>query len=140
MDFFSGEKNNILQTFINETSLMKFLYNVSRYLCQNKSSWNETFSQTNLQRTQICIGHTNVVWAFVLVLCACFRIPDTGLIPSGGPSGDYLFISVFVFPAGAATLRILLSFAVGGLLGDVFLHLLPEAWQHDLAATKGMNT
>ncbi|CAH0721039.1 unnamed protein product, partial [Brenthis ino] len=38
--------------------------------------------------------------------------------------------------AGAATLRILLSFAVGGLLGDVFLHLLPEAWQHDLAATK----
>ncbi|XP_014368808.2 zinc transporter ZIP13 homolog [Papilio machaon] len=38
--------------------------------------------------------------------------------------------------AGAATLRILLSFAVGGLLGDVFLHLLPEAWQHDLANTK----
>ncbi|CAG5014398.1 unnamed protein product [Parnassius apollo] len=38
--------------------------------------------------------------------------------------------------SGAATLRILLSFAVGGLLGDVFLHLLPEAWQHDLASTK----
>ncbi|CAH2059604.1 unnamed protein product, partial [Iphiclides podalirius] len=38
--------------------------------------------------------------------------------------------------AGAATLRILLSFAVGGLLGDVFLHLLPEAWQYDLANTK----
>ncbi|XP_011310026.1 zinc transporter ZIP13 homolog isoform X2 [Fopius arisanus] len=30
--------------------------------------------------------------------------------------------------AGAGTLRLLLSFAVGGLLGDVFLHLLPEAW------------
>ncbi|XP_065214234.1 zinc transporter ZIP13 homolog [Planococcus citri] len=29
---------------------------------------------------------------------------------------------------GAKTLRVLLSFAVGGLLGDVFLHLLPEAW------------
>ncbi|XP_076669439.1 zinc transporter Zip99C isoform X1 [Andrena cerasifolii] len=28
----------------------------------------------------------------------------------------------------AGTLRILLSFAVGGLLGDVFMHLLPEAW------------
>lgn len=28
----------------------------------------------------------------------------------------------------AGTLKILLSFAVGGLLGDVFLHLLPEAW------------
>ncbi|KAK1127573.1 hypothetical protein K0M31_004104 [Melipona bicolor] len=29
---------------------------------------------------------------------------------------------------GAGTLKMLLSFAVGGLLGDVFLHLLPEAW------------
>ncbi|XP_041985183.1 zinc transporter ZIP13 homolog isoform X2 [Aricia agestis] len=38
--------------------------------------------------------------------------------------------------AGAATLRVLLSFAVGGLLGDVFLHLLPEAWQNDVANTK----
>ncbi|OAD62231.1 hypothetical protein WN48_06872 [Eufriesea mexicana] len=28
----------------------------------------------------------------------------------------------------ADKLKILLSFAVGGLLGDVFLHLLPEAW------------
>ena len=25
-------------------------------------------------------------------------------------------------------LQVLLSFAVGGLLADVFLHLLPEAW------------
>ncbi|KAL4710823.1 hypothetical protein ACJJTC_010946 [Scirpophaga incertulas] len=38
--------------------------------------------------------------------------------------------------AGASTLRILLSFAVGGLLGDVFLHLLPEAWAYDLANRK----
>ncbi|XP_059469041.1 zinc transporter ZIP13 homolog [Neocloeon triangulifer] len=28
----------------------------------------------------------------------------------------------------ANTLRLLLSFAVGGLLGDVFIHQLPEAW------------
>eukprot|EP00794_Sanderia_malayensis_P005645 gene5645-6341_t len=27
-------------------------------------------------------------------------------------------------------LQVLLSFAVGGLLGDVFLHLLPEAWMY----------
>ncbi|XP_052772001.1 zinc transporter ZIP13-like [Mya arenaria] len=32
--------------------------------------------------------------------------------------------------APAARLKLLLSYAVGGLLGDVFLHLLPEAWQH----------
>ncbi|XP_013783054.1 zinc transporter ZIP13-like [Limulus polyphemus] len=31
---------------------------------------------------------------------------------------------------GAKTLRKLLSFAVGGLLGDIFLHLLPEAWNN----------
>jgi zinc transporter 13 len=28
------------------------------------------------------------------------------------------------------TLKVLLGFAVGGLLGDVFLHLLPEAFEH----------
>ncbi|GIX73113.1 zinc transporter ZIP13 [Caerostris darwini] len=32
--------------------------------------------------------------------------------------------------SGNKLLRLLLSFAVGGLLGDVFLHLLPEAWNH----------
>ncbi|KAL3863120.1 hypothetical protein ACJMK2_004893 [Sinanodonta woodiana] len=32
--------------------------------------------------------------------------------------------------AAASKLKLLLSFAVGGLLGDVFLHLLPEAWEH----------
>ncbi|XP_024945064.1 zinc transporter ZIP13 homolog isoform X2 [Cephus cinctus] len=36
--------------------------------------------------------------------------------------------------ASAGTLKMLLSFAVGGLLGDVFLHLLPEAW-----ANKNLN-
>ncbi|XP_076308271.1 zinc transporter Zip99C isoform X2 [Tachypleus tridentatus] len=31
---------------------------------------------------------------------------------------------------GTKTLRKLLSFAVGGLLGDIFIHLLPEAWNN----------
>lgn len=34
-------------------------------------------------------------------------------------------------PAESKSLKLLLSFAVGGLLGDVFLHLLPEAWNGD---------
>ncbi|KAK7071151.1 hypothetical protein SK128_009761 [Halocaridina rubra] len=34
-------------------------------------------------------------------------------------------------------LQLLLSFAVGGLLGDVFLHLLPEAWSLALEAGAG---
>ncbi|XP_077482274.1 zinc transporter ZIP13 [Stigmatopora argus] len=39
--------------------------------------------------------------------------------------------------AGGQKLKRLLSFAIGGLLGDVFLHLLPEAWAlSDSSASK----
>ncbi|XP_063233380.1 zinc transporter ZIP13 homolog [Bacillus rossius redtenbacheri] len=44
--------------------------------------------------------------------------------------------------AGAHTLKVLLSFAVGCLLGDVFLHLLPEVWhgrEPDDALAPGMS-
>ncbi|XP_040184173.1 zinc transporter ZIP13 [Rana temporaria] len=34
-------------------------------------------------------------------------------------------------------LKQLLSFAIGGLLGDVFVHLLPEAWAYTCSATTG---
>lgn len=37
----------------------------------------------------------------------------------------------------ANTLKTLLSFAVGGLLGDVFLHSLPEIWANDAARNGG---
>lgn len=33
-----------------------------------------------------------------------------------------------VYSEGKRTLNLMLSFAVGSLLGDVFLHLLPETW------------
>ena len=39
---------------------------------------------------------------------------------------------------GSRKLRLLLSFAVGGLLGDVFLHLFPEAY--GALASSGKNT
>ncbi|XP_007497480.1 zinc transporter ZIP13 isoform X4 [Monodelphis domestica] len=39
--------------------------------------------------------------------------------------------------AGAQRLKQLLSFALGGLLGNVFLHLLPEAWAYTCSATTG---
>jgi len=38
------------------------------------------------------------------------------------------------FLAGSKHLRLLLSFSVGGMLGDVFLHVLPEVW----ISSKGM--
>lgn len=46
-------------------------------------------------------------------------------------SNKYL-TDCFLFAAGSSTLKLLLSFAVGGLLGDIFLHLLPEAWANDV--------
>lgn len=46
---------------------------------------------------------------------------------------------IFIVTDSAKTLKILLSFAVGGLLGDVFLHLLPEAWANHAAANTGEN-
>lgn len=47
----------------------------------------------------------------------------------------HFFIFSFQINAAAESksLKILLSFAVGGLLGDVFLHLLPEAWSSDVS-------
>lgn len=39
--------------------------------------------------------------------------------------------------AGALRLKQLLSFALGGLLGNVFLHLLPEAWAYTCSASPG---
>ncbi|XP_033716567.1 zinc transporter ZIP13 isoform X4 [Tursiops truncatus] len=39
--------------------------------------------------------------------------------------------------AGARRLKQLLSFALGGLLGNVFLHLLPEAWACTYSASPG---
>ncbi|KAM9015562.1 zinc transporter ZIP13 isoform 1-T3 [Guaruba guarouba] len=42
--------------------------------------------------------------------------------------------------AGSHRLKQLLSFAIGGLLGNVFLHLLPEAWAYTCSAmTEGQS-
>ncbi|XP_075423583.1 zinc transporter ZIP13 isoform X2 [Ascaphus truei] len=38
---------------------------------------------------------------------------------------------------GSQRLKQLLSFAIGGLLGDVFVHLLPEAWAYTCSANTG---
>ncbi|XP_034486138.1 zinc transporter ZIP13 homolog [Drosophila innubila] len=47
------------------------------------------------------------------------------------PSNEKLAKEGYKDPSESKFLRVLLSFAVGGLLGDVFLHLLPEAWEGD---------
>uniref|UniRef100_A0A0K8TLC1 Putative zip zinc transporter n=1 Tax=Tabanus bromius TaxID=304241 RepID=A0A0K8TLC1_TABBR len=69
-------------------------------------------------------------WLFSLLgscLIGLSGILPLAIIPMGEDSDKK-----FEDPAESKSLRILLSFAVGGLLGDVFLHLLPEAWAHDI--------
>lgn len=50
----------------------------------------------------------------------------------------WFFVCLYVFLAGSHRLKQFLSFAIGGLLGNVFLHLLPEAWAYTCSATTGM--
>lgn len=60
---------------------------------------------------------------WLLTLCSALVVGSTGVLP-------LLFIpknSAYKNGFDPKTLNILLSFAVGGLLGDVFFHLLPEA-------------
>ncbi|KAI5088707.1 zinc transporter ZIP13 [Silurus meridionalis] len=40
--------------------------------------------------------------------------------------------------AGCQNLKKLLSFAIGGLLGDIFLHLLPEAWANTPSSNRSV--
>lgn len=75
-----------------------------------------------------------VPWVFSLIgaaLIGCAGIFPLLVIP---PSSDNKEIKN---PADSKFLKTLLSFAVGGLLGDVFLHLLPEAWESDLKDRNG---
>lgn len=54
------------------------------------------------------------------------------------PALDETKGAAFKDPAESKSLKVLLSFAVGGLLGDVFLHLLPEAWSNDIVNSENV--
>ncbi len=75
--------------------------------------------------SKIAVDEGYEAWVFALL--ATTLVGMTGIFP--------LLLPMDVGPAtnnkeGAAKFKCLLSFAVGGLLGDVFFHLLPEAWSH----------
>ncbi|KAI1278080.1 Zinc transporter ZIP13 [Halotydeus destructor] len=61
---------------------------------------------------------TASTWA--MSLGAATLVGLTGILP--------MFIIPKQSEKHVSSLKLMLSFAVGGLLGDVFLHLLPEAW------------
>ena len=62
------------------------------------------------------------------------RDNDLELVNNSAPNDDFYFLFK---AADSKLLKTLLSFAVGGLLGDVFLHLLPEAWEYDMKERTG---
>ncbi|KJH41245.1 metal cation transporter, ZIP family [Dictyocaulus viviparus] len=68
--------------------------------------------------------------AWLWSLFGCSLVVLCGILPAfllPANSNEYLRTEGF-FAEGRRNLSLLLSFAVGSLLGDVFLHLLPEAW------------
>ncbi|CAD5111043.1 DgyrCDS395 [Dimorphilus gyrociliatus] len=79
------------------------------------------------QREPITIlGHDINTWFYSLIAAALVGL--SGIFP-------LLVIPLEIGKnlkkgASADRLQLLLSFAVGSLLGDVFFHLLPEAWAH----------
>ncbi|NWS11111.1 S39AD protein, partial [Pachyramphus minor] len=92
-------------------------------LCEKEAeSWGTLFSSERLD-------------AWICSLIGSFMVGLSGVFP----------LLVIPFEMGAALqseagshrMKQLLSFAIGGLLGNVFLHLLPEAWAYTCTATKG---
>lgn len=71
----------------------------------------------------------NVVW--FCAIPAAILVGSTGILPllvfnsANCPEGGALSDAI-----SPCKLRLLLSFSVGGLFGDVFLHLLPESWMY----------
>ncbi|MFH4977292.1 hypothetical protein AB6A40_004001 [Gnathostoma spinigerum] len=72
------------------------------------------------------VGVSELRWAWIGTLFGCLCIVGCGVLPAFivPINGDRFLDSI----DGRHRLNILLSFAVGSLLGDVFLHLLPETW------------
>ena len=57
-----------------------------------------------------------------------YALAGTAVVTLGG---NLSIILVMYLNLSKSTLKLMVSFAVGGLLGDVFLHLLPHAASHD---------
>uniref|UniRef100_A0A182P5R3 Selenoprotein P N-terminal domain-containing protein n=1 Tax=Anopheles epiroticus TaxID=199890 RepID=A0A182P5R3_9DIPT len=92
------------------------------------------YREMNYLVPEFIVSFGYVPWVFSLLgsaLIGLSGILPMFIIPDAAKNGKESELSD---PAESKTLKLLLSFAVGGLLGDVFLHLLPETWEHELAA------
>uniref|UniRef100_A0A6B2FA02 Zinc transporter ZIP13 n=1 Tax=Bothriechis nubestris TaxID=1766655 RepID=A0A6B2FA02_9SAUR len=92
-------------------------------LCEKDAgSWGAVFSEERLD-------------AWICSLIGSLMVGLSGVLP-------LLFVPLETGAAlkseeGSHRMKQLLSFAVGGLLGNVFLHLLPEAWAYTCSAAAG---
>ncbi|XP_010136548.1 PREDICTED: zinc transporter ZIP13 [Buceros rhinoceros silvestris] len=92
-------------------------------LCEKEAeSWGSLFSSERLD-AWIC----SLIGSFVVGLSGVFPLLVIPLETGAALRSE----------AGSHRLKQLLSFAIGGLLGNVFLHLLPEAWAYTCSATTG---
>jgi hypothetical protein len=73
--------------------------------------------------------HSNSVQLWVTSLSASLLVGMAGIVPIAFVSFAFECVQSSKSEANKR-LRLMLSFAVGALLGDTFLHLLPEAWSH----------
>uniref|UniRef100_T1JS05 Uncharacterized protein n=1 Tax=Tetranychus urticae TaxID=32264 RepID=T1JS05_TETUR len=87
----------------------------------------------NVSTSTLDPSSVNTIWW--LSLSAAATVGLVGVIPiffiSHIPHGNQ---------GSNGKLRLMLSFSVGGLLGDVFLHLLPEAWTYVHKAGSSIET
>ncbi|XP_015781418.1 zinc transporter ZIP13 [Tetranychus urticae] len=90
-------------------------------------------SLENVSTSTLDPSSVNTIWW--LSLSAAATVGLVGVIPiffiSHIPHGNQ---------GSNGKLRLMLSFSVGGLLGDVFLHLLPEAWTYVHKAGSSIET
>ncbi|XP_053801153.1 zinc transporter ZIP13 isoform X2 [Vidua chalybeata] len=92
-------------------------------LCDKEAeSWGQLFSSERLD-AWIC----SLIGSFMVGLSGVFPLLVIPLETGAALRSE----------AGSHRLKQLLSFAIGGLLGNVFLHLLPEAWAYTCSATTG---
>lgn len=106
----------------------------------NDTSWSSMLKVSSSDPLVPSVSSTSTkfdIW--LMSLGSALAISLTGVIPLFLiPSAD--LDSSVGSKKPSQRLRLMLAFAVGGLLGDVFLHLLPEAWDGISASTGSRST
>lgn len=125
-----GNKYYLKQTNCIMDTLIKNSFQITSINGSSPTSWSSILGQKVSQEIIPTVASKYDVW--FMSLASAFAISLTGVIP------------LFLIPHDTDSnvskkpsnrLRLMLSFAVGGLLGDVFLHLLPEAWDGIASST-----